>query len=235
MSALAGRPRTKSTGVPATVVPEQQEPARAPAGRRPQLVWARSSLVSVIDADVLVRTTDRPVRHRPATQLVATAAPVPAAMSGLRVPCRLSYFHPFFDRGDTGYLAVQDGTVVGWIWLSRVTHRDPASGHTIRLASDEAYAYALWTAPEARALGSGQLLVSTMLQAVRDDPGLSRVYGYVDKHNRESQLLLRMLGFRDVQTARRLQVVRRGWVLPRSDVPCFGPFSRTGRHSASDQ
>jgi GNAT superfamily N-acetyltransferase len=139
----------------------------------------------------------------------------------------------FLARGDSGYLATFEGQFAGWIWLSRVSHRDPASGLHIRLAADEAYSYAMWVEAPLRKLGVAGVLVATMLSDARDDPAIDRVYGWVDKRNRESQLLLRMVfGFTQVQRARSAQLIRRGWQVPRSDDPRFGPVSRAGRHSA---
>jgi RimJ/RimL family protein N-acetyltransferase len=78
--------------------------------------------------------------------------------------------------------------------------------------------------------------MTTRLSAARADPGVTRVYGWVDTRNRESQMLLRLLGFKDVQRVKRVHVARRlGHQLPRSDKPRFGPLSARGRHSgASD-
>ncbi len=62
----------------------------------------------------------------------------------------------FQKRGDVGFVAAVDDRFAGWIWLSRLSHRDPWSGLHIRLASGEAYAYALWVAPEHRPKASPQ-------------------------------------------------------------------------------
>ena len=137
----------------------------------------------------------------------------------------------FFARDDVGFVALVDGRFAGWVWLSRVTHRDPYSGLLIRLAPDEGYAYALWVEPELRPHGVAGVLMTTMLAHARDIERLTRVYGWVDKRNRESQMLLRMLGFVSIQTARRVHVLHRmGRALPRSAQPPYGPLSRAGRH-----
>jgi RimJ/RimL family protein N-acetyltransferase len=102
----------------------------------------------------------------------------------------------------------------------------------VRLAPDEAYAYDLWTLPEARATGTGPALVAAMLRAAQAGDALARVYGWVDSRNRPSQVVLRMLGFRDVQTVQRVHVLRRrGWMVRGSDCPPFGPLSVEGRHA----
>ena len=137
----------------------------------------------------------------------------------------------FARRDDTGFLAFDGQRFAGWIWLSRTTHRDPWSGLHIRLASDEAYAYALWVEPDHRPKGTGRALMVSMLAAVAGDPSLTRVYGWVDQRNRESQMLLRLLGFKQVQVVRRAQLLhRRGGQVPRSSRPPYGPVSRAGRH-----
>lgn len=121
---------------------------------------------------------------------------------------------PCLARGDAGFIALDEGRAVGWIWLSRVSRQDPNSGLHIRLAPDEGYAYYLWTRPEARQAGAGPALVTAMLSRAQADPELTRIYGWVDRDNRRSQVLLRMLGFTEVQSVRRVQVLRRrGWVL----------------------
>jgi len=149
-------------------------------------------------------------------------------------PHRRGNVQTFLARGDAGYLAGVDGRLAGWIWLSRVTHRDPWSGLRIRLGPDEAYAYALWVDPEHRPKGVAAALVVSLLREVRDDPTLTRVYGWVDKRNRESQVLLRLLGFVQVQHVKRVHVLHRiGRQLPRSDRPRFGPLSAAGRHRST--
>ncbi|HEX8159597.1 MAG TPA: GNAT family N-acetyltransferase, partial [Solirubrobacteraceae bacterium] len=139
----------------------------------------------------------------------------------------------FFARRDVGYVAVVDGRFAGWIWISRVTHRDPWSGLWIRLAADEAYSYAMWVLPDYRALGVAGVLVSRLLSDARRDPAIRRVYGWIDRENRQSQTLLRLVfGFSQVQELKRVHLLNRvGFKLPRSDRPPFGPFSATGNHS----
>lgn len=136
----------------------------------------------------------------------------------------------FQSRGDVGYVARVDGRFVGEIWLSRITHRDPYSGLLIRLAADEAYAYALWVDPEVRPQGVGAVLMLTMLGNVRDDPSVTRVYGWVDARNRRSQVLMRLLGFTQVQSVSGCCAASAG----RSRAPPSrptAPLSPAGRHA----
>ena len=138
----------------------------------------------------------------------------------------------FVGRGDHGFVAMVEGRYAGWVWISRQTHRDPWSGLTIRLGADEAYGYALWVPEAFRPLGVPRALMLRMLGEVHEDPALSRLYAWVDKRNRESQMLLRLLGFKDVQQVTWARALGRfGWQVPRSDKPRFGPVSTDGRHS----
>ena len=73
-----------------------------------------------------------------------------------------------------------------------------------------------------------------MLAAVAADPALTRVYAWVDRRNRESQVLLRLIGFERAQEVRRLHILHRfGRALPGSAQPPYGPLSADGRHAAA--
>ena len=190
----------------------------------------RQRLIEVVDVDVLAWEPLRALRE-PRTRVAVELQPLNAdTAAGWRshVPAhRRRAMEGFLARGDTGYLALVDGRYAGWIWLSRVSHRDPWSGLRIHLAADEAYAYALFVEPEHRPNGVAAVLMTAMLSEVRDDPALARVYGWVDQRNRESQMLMRMHGFKPVQEVKRLQLVSRiGFQVPRSDQPRRGPVSR---------
>jgi GNAT superfamily N-acetyltransferase len=146
---------------------------------------------------------------------------------------RFKVVDSYLARGDRGYVATVGDRFAGWIWRSRVSHRDPWSGLHIRIAPDEAYAYAMWVEETHRQLGLGGVLMSRLLYDVRDDPTISRVYGWVDQRNREMQVLLRLMyGFTPVQRVLRAHLPRVGWQVPWSDEPRFGPVSRVGRHSS---
>jgi ribosomal protein S18 acetylase RimI-like enzyme len=131
-------------------------------------------------------------------------------------------------RGDVAYLATVDDQVVGWVWLSRVSHRDRWSGLGFHLTPAECYAYDLWSLPEYRALGVGAFLMAGLLHDLAGDPTLDWVYGYVDRSNAPNQLLLRMVfGFRSVQVVKHLSVLNAiGWQIPLTDRPPRGPCSR---------
>jgi len=209
----------------------------APLSRRARVARNLGRFLEVVDTDMLVRDASKPLREPKARVEVAVAevGPGPAGAWRDLVPRgRWARTQRFLARADVGYIAHADGRFVGEIWLSRISHRDPYSGLPIRLASDEAYAYALWVDPEVRPHGVAAVLMTTMLKAVRDDPALTRVYGWVDTRNRESQMLLRLLGFSQMQHLKRLHVLHRvGRPVPRSTTPAFGPLSRAGRHRAA--
>lgn len=90
----------------------------------------------------------------------------------------------------------------------------------------------MFVSPRYRPLGLAAALVARMLSDLRDEEGVTRVYGWVDTRNREPPVLLRVVfGFTRVETAKHAHLVRRiGWQ-GGSDQPRFGPLSRMGRHS----
>jgi GNAT superfamily N-acetyltransferase len=157
-----------------------------------------------------------------------------AGLRGLLPTPRTRTVGAFLARGDQGYVGTVGGRFAGWIWLSRVSHRDPYSGLRIRIAPDEAYAYAMRVEPAYRHLGVAAVLLSTLLSDAKNDPAISRVYGWVDSGNREMQTLLRMMfGFMQAQRVYRVRLTRIGWQVPWSDDPRFGPVSSVGRHSTA--
>jgi GNAT superfamily N-acetyltransferase len=131
-------------------------------------------------------------------------------------------------RGDVAYVATIDDQVVGWIWLSRVSHRDRWSGLRFGFRPAECYAYDLWSMPEYRPLGVGAFLMAGLLNDLALDATLDWVYGYIDRANAPNQLMLRMVfGFQTVQVVKHLCVLNaRGWQIPLTDRPPRGPCSR---------
>ena len=197
-------------------------------------------VIEVAEVDLLVWEATKEPR-KPQAQVPLEFLPVDAAALPdleARVPENLyADTRRFVARGDRGVVALtEDRAFAGWVWISTSTHRDPWSGLTIRLAPDEAYGYALWTPPELRPKGVARALMIAMLREVYDDPQISRLYGWVDRHNRESAMLHRLLGFKDVQEVKRVRILNRfGMQAPRTDKPRFGPLSRQGRHRAALQ
>ena len=210
-------------------------PREARAARAADLL---GRFLEIVDTDVLSREADKPVSTPSARVDLEVLRVTAGTPDGERlVPAsRHRDVRGFFARGDVGWIAHVQYRFVGWIWLSRVSHRDPWSGLRIRLAPGEAYAYALWVEPDFRPAGVPSALMSSMLREVHEDGGLERVYGWVDSRNRPSQALMRMSGFRPVQRVKRLHVLRRfGTQVPGSDKPSFGPLSRTGIHAEAKE
>jgi len=192
-------------------------------------------LIEVADADMLEWDATRAVPEptpRVATEVVRVDPQAPDRGREV-LPTHL---HGWMDRfvklSDIGYLAVADGEFGGWVWLRRNTHRDSA-GLRVRLAPDEAYAHSLWVPEHLRPTGVPTVLVAAMLADVRDEGRVRRVYGWVDRENRPSALLFRMIfGFTEVQQVKRFEVAYRwGGQVPFSARPRYGPLSRSGRHS----
>jgi hypothetical protein len=77
--------------------------------------------------------------------------------------------------------------------------------------------------------------MARVLSDVKNDPGITRVYGWVDRRNRPSDVMLRVVfGFKQAQRIKRLNFMRRwGCQLPLSARPAYGPFSRAGRHNSA--
>lgn len=127
--------------------------------------------------------------------------------------------------GDIGCAALLDGRVVGEAWSTRITKGDVR----VRLAPDEAYTYGLMTDERYRNMGTAIALKAGLLQALAAR-GVTRVYTYVDRRNGPSQALSRrLLGFEQVQQARRVRAFRRwGFVVPGSADPTDGPLITDG-------
>jgi RimJ/RimL family protein N-acetyltransferase len=183
-------------------------------------------VAEIVATDVLARDLAAPIRPRTARVPLQIHRLRDAADAVLVPPARHSRVRTFLARGDEGFIGHVDGRFAGWVWLSRVSHRDPYSGLRIRLASDEGYAYALWVEPEDRPHGVAAALMSAMLASAAGDPGLARVFGWVDQRNRESQVLLRLLGFERVQEVRRVHLLHRfGRAIPGTVRPRVRPLA----------
>ena len=134
-------------------------------------------------------------------------------------------------RGDAGWMALIDGRVAGWLWVSRTSHLDRWSGLRINLGPDEAYTYGWWVAPEHRKDGIAAALMSTLLSDLAAVGGVRRVYAWVDRDNKTSQFQLRLLfGFTKTQEVERVRVLDRwGRAVRGSAQPEAGPLSCSRR------
>jgi GNAT superfamily N-acetyltransferase len=205
--------------------------------RRLRLSWLRmpAQLIEILDTDLLEWDADREIPEARGPAEIMRIEPdgtdewrevIPPSRHGAIVWSRR--------RGDVAYVAVLDGNFAGWFWLSRSPYRRyPGSGLKVRLAPDEAYAYGLSVDEQYRPQGVAVSLIARELSDAQNDPAINRVYGWVDRRNRQSDVILRMVfGFKQAQRIRRLRLLRRwGFQVPFSARPPRGPLSRTGRHS----
>jgi RimJ/RimL family protein N-acetyltransferase len=137
--------------------------------------------------------------------------------------------------GHQAYFVMLDGDLAARILVSRTSYRGTRFGLHIRLAPDEAYLHGAEVYMPYRRRGVGAAVVAAVLSDLRADPTLKRVYGWIDRDNREQQALLRIVfGFTQVQTVKRALLLSRvTWQVAGSDHPRFGPVSRFGWHSGA--
>lgn len=148
-------------------------------------------------------------------------------------PDRLRLLPERARRGDVCMVAHVEDQVAGWLFFSRVSHRDPWSGLHVRLASDERYGYDLWIKSRYRRSGVGLYLAKMGFRWVSMWGDPVWMYFTVDRENVASQNLVReALYARDIGKVSWARVGDRwGMVVPFSTRPRYGPFSRRGRHS----
>jgi hypothetical protein len=135
-----------------------------------------------------------------------------------------------FAKGDVAYVALDGDEIAAWAWVSQQRQvRCSWSGLRFTLAPREAYLYDLWSYPEHRTAGAGRFVMAGLMRDLADNHGVTRVYGYVLRGNRVSQVLHRLvLGFEQVQQVRDLRVLSTwAWQLPWTISPKEGPLSRS--------
>ncbi len=165
--------------------------------------------------------------------------PTDRHLAQIESPERLELAKPYFAQGSIVMLAIHKPTdrAVSKMWLMvHSPHADDAKRGLlpIRLAKDEAFLFDLWTHPDFRR----QAIAFTLcyeLGAVVDQmfPQLRWVYGYAHKDNEASVALINQVyGMWPVQEIKEVEIGDY-WVnmVPGSDTPKFGPFSKKGRHS----
>ena len=139
-----------------------------------------------------------------------------------------------FGAGDVAYVAAAGGRVAAWVWVSRRARMHCRySGLRFRLQPGEAYLYDLWTVPDYRANNAGVFVMRGAIHDLNERGDASQVYGYVQRDNRPSQVLHRLLlGFQQVQEVKGLRLLSL-WArqLPFTERPRFGPCTRA-THSA---
>ncbi len=144
-----------------------------------------------------------------------------------------------FARGAIVILAIHKPTdrAIGKMWLLTQSPlpEDRNSGLLpIQLARDEMFLYDLWVHRDFRRHAVGITMSFEMGAAVDEFfPEKRWVYGYAHTDNEASMNLMWLIyGMWTIQTVKEYQVGDyRVGIVPGSDSPKFGPFSKKGRHS----
>lgn len=152
---------------------------------------------------------------------------------------RLELMKGPFARDVVVILAIHKPTdeAVGKMWLAlRSPEEDDRRRGLlpIHLAKDEAFLFDLWVHPDFRRQSVGFTLAYEMGAATDHyAPQLRWVYGYCHKDNEASFMLMTALyGMWPVQEIKEVEVGNYYVnMVPGSDKPKFGPFSKKGRHS----
>jgi hypothetical protein len=157
----------------------------------------------------------------------------------LEEPRRLELMRGPFARGAVVILAIHKPTdrAIGKMWLITQSplREDAASGLLpIRLAKDEVFLFDLWVHHDFRRHAVG-ITMAYEMGAAADEyfPEKRWVYGYAHVDNEASMnLMWHVYGMWTVQHVKEYQVGDyRVGIVPGSDHPKFGPFSKRGRHS----
>lgn len=157
----------------------------------------------------------------------------------LETPERLEQMKGPFARGTFVILAIHIPTdrAIGKMWIMT---RTPEAGDAkrgmlpIHLARDEVFLFDLWVDPEFRRQAVGFTMAYELGAAVDAYfPDARWVYGYAHKDNEASRNLMELLyGMWPVQEITEIEVgLSYVNMVPNSDSPKFGPFSKKGRHS----
>lgn len=167
-------------------------------------------------------------RQSPLIELANRIGPLRRAMQSRRVRRQAARFA----RGDVAYVASHGHEVAAWAWVSQEPQiRCTWSGLRFRLLPDEAYLYDLWCFPPYRHSGAGAFVMRGLLRDLHDRGLAERAYGYVQRDNRSSQVLHRLvLGFEQVQVVRSFRLLSHwAWQLRGSGQPSDGPCSLGAR------
>lgn len=152
---------------------------------------------------------------------------------------RLELMKGPFARGAVVILAIHEPTdrAIGKMWLTSQSSI-PGDGRRgllpIQLAKDELFLFDLWVHEDFRRNAVG-ITMAYEMGAAADEyfPEARWVYGYAHTDNEASMALMwHIYGMWTVQYIKEYQLgdYHVGMV-PNSDHPKFGPFSKTGRHS----
>lgn len=152
---------------------------------------------------------------------------------------RLELMKGPFARGAVVILAIHKPTdrAIGKMWLLTQSPlpEDAKSGLLpIRMAHDECFLFDLWVHEDFRRHAVG-ITMAYEMGAATDEffPEKRWVYGYAHTDNEASMNLMWLVyGMWTVQTIKEYEIgEHRVGVVPGSDSPKFGPFSKRGRHS----
>jgi hypothetical protein len=167
--------------------------------------------------------------------------PTDRHLAQIEPPERLELMKPFFAHGGFVMLAIHVPTdqTVSKMWLLTYTpHPSDAKRGLLplNLARDECFILDIWTHPDFRRQAVA-FTVAYEMGAVVDNyfPEKRWVYGYAHKDNEASRNLMELIyGMWPVQEFKEVEIGRY-WVnlVPGSDHPKFGPFSKDGRHSGA--
>lgn len=157
----------------------------------------------------------------------------------LEPPERLELMKGPFARGAVVILAIHKptDTAIGKMWLLTQSPlpEDAKSGLLpIRMAKDECFLFDLWVHEDFRRHAVGITMSYEMGAAVDEFfPEKRWVYGYAHTDNEASMNLMWLVyGMWTVQYVKEYQIGDyRVGIVPGSDHPKFGPFSKKGRHS----
>jgi hypothetical protein len=193
----------------------------------------------VIVARPLPLIADEVIEAGPDFRFKIVFDPTDRHLAQIETPQRLELMKGPFARGAVVILAIHIPTdrAIGKMWL--ITE-SPIAGDNhrgllpIQLAKDEAFLFDLWVDKEFRR-GAVGITMAYEMGAAADEyfPWLRWVYGYAHKDNEASmQLMTLIYGMWPVQEVKEIEVgdfyVN---IVPGSDHPKFGPFSKKGRHS----
>ena len=166
--------------------------------------------------------------------------PTDPHLAQVESPERLEMSKTFFARGGVVCLGIHKPTnrTVCKFWLlahSPLPSEKKLGIIPIRLAHDEAYLLDLWTHPDFRRQSVAFTLVYELAAYCCGEryPHIRWVYCYAHEDNEASlNLIKHVYGMYPVQTVTEVAIGELYVdVVPGSDHPKFGPFSKKGRHS----
>ncbi len=179
--------------------------------------WLRLSDVLVLVAPAHVVELD----HQPTIPLEVVRIVQPNDERVTQLPAvRRRYAIECLERGDVAYFAMSEGSLVGWVWATAVSHRDPSTRLPISLSPGQVYAYDGWVLAGHRRHGVFQEMFRVLFADQAARPAVTAVVSYVLASNDAIRRALVPFGYVEVQRARFLVVlVRYGIRLPFTTRP----------------